>query len=166
LVSAIANNLQSPRLSEIITALEEYQKSYKSTAVTEQSEAIRKQADTEIEAIRTELSTKDAAIAKLQAQLSPDIASLIGPLQEAGLTAWGASATKTPELMAKVLALLSIATQPPSWNQCQQIKDLFGEICVESGVIPTPEQAIAMQAILDVGSASTGPVGNEWLRFC
>jgi hypothetical protein len=166
LVSAIANNLQSPRLSEIITALGEYQKSYKSTAVIEQTEAIRKQAEAEIAAIRTESSAKDATIEQLRTEIAPDIASLIGPLQEAGLTAWGdAAITAGENLISLVLRLLSIASQPRYWNQCQEIKDLFGAIGQSSGVWPTSEQATAMQAILDVGTAATGPVTAKWLDF-
>jgi hypothetical protein len=166
LVSAIANNLQSPRLSEIITALEEYQKSYKSTAASDQSDAIRKQADIEIEAIRTESSAKDATIEQLRTEIAPDIASLIVPLQEAGLTAWGdAAVTAGENLMPLVLRLLAIASQPRYWHQCQEIKDLFGAIGQSSGVWPTSEQATAMQEILNTGTAATGPVAAKWLDF-
>jgi hypothetical protein len=113
-----------------------------------------------------EITDLNFKIAQLQTQLSPDIASLIGPLRSAGLDAWGdAAITAGENLMPLVLRLLSIASQPPGWNQCQQIKDLFGAICQQSGVLPTQEQAIAMQAILDKGSPTTGPVGKDWLRF-
>jgi hypothetical protein len=131
----------------------------------------------EINSLKSELKTlervasesariKDATIEQLQTQLSPDIASLIGPLRSAGLDAWGdAAVTAGENLMPLVLELLAIASQPANWSQCQQIKDLFGAICQQSGVLPTQEQAIAMQAILDNGSPTTGPVGNDWLRF-
>jgi hypothetical protein len=113
-----------------------------------------------------EITDRDATIAQLQTQLSPDIASLIGLLRSAGLDAWGdAAVTAGENLMPLVLELLSIASQPANWNQCQRIKDLFGAICQQSGVLPTQEQAIAMQAILDKGSPTTGPVSKDWLRF-
>jgi hypothetical protein len=105
-------------------------------------------------------------IEQLQTQLSPDIASRIGPLRSAGLDAWGdAAVTAGGNLMPLVLELLSIASQPASWNQCQQIKDLFGAIGYQSGVWPTSDQATAMQAILDAGTATTGPVTASWLDF-
>jgi hypothetical protein len=120
----------------------------------------------EVDRLNTLIRDRDATIEQLQTQLSPDIASLIGPLRSAGLDAWSdAAVTAGENLMPLVLELLSIASQPPSWSQCQQIKDLFGAICQQSGVLPTQEQAIAMQAILDKGSPTTGPVGKDWLRF-
>jgi hypothetical protein len=130
-----------------------------------EADFLRKEVD-RLRPFESALADRDATIEQLQTQLSPDIASLIGPLRSAGLDAWGdAAVTAGENLMPLVLELLSIASQPASWNQCQQIKDLFGAICQQSGVLPTQEQAIAMQAILDKGSLTTGPVGKDWLRF-
>jgi hypothetical protein len=128
--------------------------------------AANKRYQIEIDVIRAESSAKDATIAQLRTELAPDIASLITPLQEAGLTAWGdAAVTAGENLMPLVLRLLSIASQPRYWHQCQEIKDLFGAIGQASGIWPTPEQASAMQAILDTGTAATGPVTAKWLDF-
>jgi hypothetical protein len=168
LVSAIANNLESPRLSEIITALEEYKKSYKSTAAIDQSEATRKQAEIEIESIRAELTAKDATIAQLRTQLSPDIASILDALLAAGLKAWGAAAITAANdedgVFDMVLQLQDVARESPSWSQCDLIKQLFDLACYHSKIVPTAEQATCMQGVLDAGG-STGPIGEQWLSF-
>jgi hypothetical protein len=165
LVSAIANNLQGD-LAGILEALKTYDVSRSSTASTETIKQLKQQSQLIEQQYRQQITDRDATIAQLQTQLSPDIASLIGPLRSAGLDAWGdAAVTAGENLMPLVLELLSIASQPAKWNQCQQIKDLFGAICQQSGVLPTQEQAIAMQAILDNGSPTTGPVAKDWLRF-
>jgi hypothetical protein len=112
-----------------------------------------------------ELRAKDAEIAALKTEIAPDIATLIPTLRSAGLDAWGARATSTPELMALLIELFTIASEPRSYGQCQRIKDVFGELCKRSGKLPTSEEAKAMQSILDVGAVATGPVAAQYLNF-
>lgn len=105
---------------------------------------------------------------QLKRQLSPDIASIVDALLSAGLEAWGEAAitAANPEdgVFRMIRDLESVAREPASWSQCDRIKQLFGTACYHSKIVPTPEQAAGMQAVLDQGGA-TGPIGEQWLSF-
>jgi hypothetical protein len=116
------------------------------------------------EQIDTLKAERDAALTKC----SPDIASIVDALLSAGLESWGEAAitAANPEdgVFRMVRDLESVARESPSWSQCDRIKNLFGTACYHSKVVPTIEQAEAMQAILDMGG-STGPVSPDHLNF-
>jgi hypothetical protein len=104
-------------------------------------------------------------IATLKLELTPAISEITPALMGAGLNAWGARATKSPQLMAMLMELFAIALETRSAGQCQRISTLFVDICQLSQEIPTPAEAQAMQAILDVGPRSTGPISAKYLSF-
>lgn len=108
-------------------------------------------------------------ITQLKNQLSPAIHEILPALEAAGLSEWaGAAITAAPDngvAVRAVVELRSIAAEPPNWSQCDRIKLLFGALIEMSGVVPTSEQAQAMQQILDKGPDSTGPVSPEKLNF-
>ena len=106
-------------------------------------------------------------IAQLQLETSPDIAAITPALMDAGLLAWGNRATmaNSEAVLALVIELRDTAMAPRSITQCDRIKQLFGEICARSKVFPTSAEAQAMQAILDVGPPSTGPIAEKYLSF-
>jgi hypothetical protein len=108
-----------------------------------------------------------ATIAALKAELAPEIAEITPALMEAGLLAWGNRATIADpgEVLPFVLQLNQAAIEPRSVTQCDRIKGLFVTICQRSGVVPTPDEAQAMQSILDVGPPSTGPIASKYLSF-
>jgi hypothetical protein len=115
-----------------------------------------------------EIANRDTTIEQLRTQLSPDIASIVDTLLSAGLESWGEAAitAANPEdgVFRMIRDLESVAREPASWSQCDRIKQLFGLACHHSKVVPTVEQAEAMQAILDQGG-STGPVSPDRLNF-
>jgi hypothetical protein len=106
-------------------------------------------------------------IATLQLEASPAISEITPALMDAGLLAWGERATmaNSEAVLALVIELRDTAMAPRSIAQCDRIKDIFGKICSRSGVVPTPAEAQAMQAILDVGPPSTGQIAAKYLSF-
>jgi hypothetical protein len=116
-----------------------------------------------------QISTLTTENVELKTKLSPNIASLADALLAAGLESWGEAAitAANPEdgVFRMVRDLEAVAREPASWSQCDRIKQLFSTICHYSKIAPTPEQASAMQAVLDAGSATTGPVAPEHLNF-
>jgi hypothetical protein len=115
--------------------------------------------------IAATVAAKDAEIASLKSELAPAIAEITPALMAAGLNAWGARAAKNPQLMDALMALFAIASETRSAGQCQRISTLFVDICEQSQEVPTPAEAQAMQAILDVGAPSTGPIAAKYLSF-
>ena len=111
------------------------------------------------------IAAKDAEIASLKLELAPAVAEITPALMAAGLNAWGARATKNPQLMNMLMDLFAIASETRSAGQCQRISTLFVDICQLSQEDPTPAEAQAMQAILDTGPPSTGPIGAKYLSF-
>jgi hypothetical protein len=107
-------------------------------------------------------------IADLKRKLSPDISSIVDALLSSGLKAWGAAAITAANdedgVIDLVLQLQDVAREAPSWSQCDRVKQLFGTACHYSKIVPTPEQAAGMQAVLDQGG-STGQIGGQWLSF-
>lgn len=160
IVSAIANNIESD-LSAIVEALDNYDKDRKS---------IKKTNDLTLPKDFI-LQAKDLEIAKLKTQLSPAIHEITPQLLESGLLRWGQDAVSAVDgntgelIMGLVIELKTTAMEPPSWNQCDRVKKMFGAIGTISSTWPTSDQAKAMQAILDRGCPSTGPVSPEKLSF-
>lgn len=120
---------------------------------------------------RVALDAAMETIVQLKAQLAPAIFEITPALLDAGLLEWGQDAVSAVdqelgrEIMGLVIQLKEIAGEPPSWNQCDLIKELFGTIGTMSGVWPSSAQATAMQAVLDAGCPSTGPVSADQLSF-
>jgi hypothetical protein len=108
-----------------------------------------------------------ATIGQLKLELTPDIAAITPALMDAGLLAWGERATmaNSEAVLGLVIELRDVAMAPRSIGQCDRIKDIFGEIRERSRVDPTAAEAQAMQAILDVGPPSTGPIASKYLSF-
>jgi hypothetical protein len=121
----------------------------------------------EIAQLQQTIGQLQQTITELQLEISPDIAAITPALMAAGLLAWGnrATAGEDEETLALVIQLRDVAMAPRSIGQCDRIKHLFGEICQRSGVFPLPAEAQAMQAILDIGPASTGPIAPKYLSF-
>lgn len=114
-------------------------------------------------------------IAQLRQKQAPAIVEIAKELQDAGLNNWGNRAsTAAAEIseecgdavMAAIFEIRDIALEMPSWNQCDRIRAKFEWVCETTKTALMPEQAIALQAILDVGSPSTGPVAADYLKFC
>lgn len=170
LVSAIANNLNGD-LAGILTALKVWDKSRSGEVNEAKAEESQKLIENERQSWQQQIVDRDTKIAQLKTKLSPDIASITPALLEAGLLAWGQDAVsavdsdKGAAIMGLVMDLKMVAIESPSITQCDRIKQLFGAIGTMSGVWPTSAQATAMQAVLDVGPASTGPVGSDYLDF-
>jgi hypothetical protein len=116
-----------------------------------------------------QISTLTTENVELKTKLSPNIASLVDALLAAGLESWGEAAitAANPEdgVFRMVRELEAVAREPASWSQCDRIKTLFGTACYHSKIVPTPEQAAEMQAVLDAGTPMTGPVTAKWLDF-
>jgi hypothetical protein len=114
-----------------------------------------------------QIADRDTTIAALKTELSPAINEITSALMSAGLLAWGNRATITDPsvVLPLVLQLNQAAIEPRSVTQCDRIKGLFVTICQRSGVVPTPDEAQAMQSILDVGPPSTGPIASKYLSF-
>jgi hypothetical protein len=160
LVSVIATLLtaENPPLFELGQAINAYEQGLIAAAVpAPEIQAIDPQQITELQ----------ATIAELQLEVSPEINEITPALMDAGLLAWGdrATAGEDKETLALVIQLRDVAMAPRSIGQCDRIKHLFGEICQRSGVFPLPAEAQAMQAILDIGPASTGPIAAKYLSF-
>jgi hypothetical protein len=117
------------------------------------------------QAITAAVAAKDTEIAALKLDLAPEIKEITPALMAAGLNAWGARATKNPQIMDMLMALFAIASEPRSAGQCHRISTLFVEICNASLEVPTSAEAQAMQTILDVGPPSTGPIASKYLSF-
>ena len=167
LVSVIATLLaaENPPLFELGQALASYEQGLIATAVPAPGiQAIDPAQITELQATIGQLQQQ---VEQLQLEVSPDIAAITPALMDAGLLAWGdrATAGEDKETLALVIQLRDTAMAPRSIGQCDRIKHLFGEICQRSGVVPLPAEAQAMQAILDVGPPSTGPIAAKYLSF-
>lgn len=163
LVSAISNNLQRD-LKAILTALKAWDSNRTVQVNDAATEADRKQQQMELEQLRTQI---DALITERDAALSecaPDIAAISPALQAAGLTAWADRAITAADpdngVLDLVLALYGVAKEPRSLGQCERVTALFVKIGTLSNVWPTPDEAIAMQAILTANN-----VGEKWLKF-
>lgn len=110
-------------------------------------------------------------ILTLKAQLSPAIHEIAPQLLEAGLLRWGQDAVSSVDgntgelIMGLMIDLKMAVTEPPSWGQCDRVKELFDTIGTMSNVWPTSDQAKSMQAVLDKGCPSTGPVPSDKLSF-
>jgi hypothetical protein len=111
-----------------------------------------------------EIAVLQAEIAQLKLETAPGIASIAPALQTAGLTAWADRAITAADpdhgVLNLVLALYAVAQEPRSLTQCDRVRELFMQIGDLSGVWPAPEEAMAMQTILDANN-----VGNKWLKF-
>lgn len=167
IVTALSNYPKNT--SDILAAHDRAWADHKGAADAAATEVDRRQQQMELEQLRTQIDAliteRDAALTKLE----PAIQEILPALLAAGLEQWAESAiTNTdPELgvFPMVLRLKETAQKPPYIGQCQDIKDLFGPICYYSKTPPTHEQASAMQAVLDAGCPSTGPVAPEYLNF-
>jgi hypothetical protein len=124
--------------------------------------------------LNSEIARLNAENYRLRSEVCPDIQSITHALLMAGLIAWGDAAIEAYNLSHSdgsdsvtplILELHKTAMESRSPLQCDRIKDLFGTICTMSGVFPTDVQANAMQAVLDQGAPSTGPVKPEYLNF-
>jgi hypothetical protein len=117
--------------------------------------------------LQQQIDQLQAEIGQLKLEASPDIASITPALMDAGLLAWGERATmaNSEAVLGLVIELRDVAMAPRSITQCDRVKDIFGKICDRSGVVPTAGEAQAMQAILDIGPASTGPIAAKYLSF-
>lgn len=125
----------------------------------------------ELSILKSNIDDLNAEITQLKTRLSPAIHEITPQLLESGLLRWGQDAvsavdSSTGELiMGLVLDLKAIAMEPPSLDQCDRIKELFGTIVTMSNVYPNSDQAKAMQALLDKGCPSTGPIAEQFLSF-
>lgn len=128
----------------------------------------------DIQELNAEIARLTADNYRLKSEVCPDIQSITHDLLIAGLIAWGDSAIAAYNLIHPegadsvtplILKLHVTAMESRTPTQCDRIKDIFGTICQMSGVFPTSVQASSMQAILDQGSVSTGPVKIESLNF-
>lgn len=168
IVTTIANNLQGD-LAGILTALKTYDDSRSAKIDEDKLAKLNAEHAAEIAALQAEVGAKDSVIADLKAQLSPAICEILSSLLLAGLEQWAESAITNADselgVFPMVLRLKETAQKPPYIGQCQDIKNLFGTICYYSKTPPTHEQASAMQALLDAGCPSTGPVTPEYLNF-
>ena len=149
--------------ADLITALGAYEQSL--LAQAQMSEIAID--NSQIAELQQEITDRNKTIAQLQLEVAPDIAAITPALMTAGLLAWGnrATAADSENVLELVMELRDTAMAPRSINQCNRIKYLFGEICSLSGVSPTSTEAKEMQAILDKGTSSTGPVDAKYLSF-
>jgi hypothetical protein len=167
LVSVIATLLtdENPPLFELGQALNSYEQSLIAAAVpVPDAPTIDPSQIAELNATIAQLQQ---TIEQLQLEVSPAINEITPALMAAGLLAWGnrATAGEDEAVLALVIELRDVAMAPRSIGQCDRIKDIFGEIRQRSGVDPTAAEAAAMQAILDIGPASTGPIAAKYLNF-
>jgi hypothetical protein len=161
--SAIAN--YPDQAGAILAALASYEQGLIAAAV--QAPEIQAIDPSQVAELNATIGQLQQTIEQLKLEVSPDIAAITPALMAAGLLAWGnrATAGEDEETLALVIQLRDAAMAPRSITQCDRIKHLFGEICQRSGVVPSPSEAQAMQAILDIGPASTGPIAAKYLSF-
>lgn len=162
IVTALSNYPKNT--SDILAAHDRAWADHKGAADAAATEVDRKQQQMELEQLRTQI---DALITERDAALSecaPDIAAISPALQAAGLTAWADRAITAADpdngVLDLVLALYGVAKEPRSLGQCERVTALFVKIGTLSNVWPTPDEAIAMQAILTANN-----VGEKWLKF-
>lgn len=151
--------------AELLAALDAYEAGLVAAAVPAPEVPVIDPA--EIAELQGQIAELQQQVTQLQLELSPDIAAVTPALMAAGLLTWGERATmaNSEAVLGLVLELRDIAMAPRSISQCDRIKDTFGTICGLSGVVPTPSEAQAMQAVLDAGSPSTGPIAAKHLSF-
>lgn len=111
---------------------------------------------------------------QLRSEVCPDIQSITHELLMAGLIEWGDAAIKAYNLShldgadsvtPLILELHKVAMETRSSTQCDRMKELFVTIATRANIWPTSDQAKSMQAILDKGCPSTGPVSPDKLSF-
>lgn len=165
-------------IGDIVTALSNYPKntadilaahdrawdSHKGEADEAATEANRKQQQMQIEQLQAEIATLTAERDRALAECAPDLQAIAPALQAASLTAWADRAITAADpdngVLDLVLELYGVAKETRSLGQCERVTTLFVKIGTLSGVWPTPEEAIAMQAILNDNN-----VGEKWLKF-
>ena len=161
--SAISN--YPDQAGAILAALASYEQGLIAAAV--QAPEIQAIDPSQVAELNATIGQLQQQIAQLQLEVAPDIAAITPALMAAGLLEWGNRATSgnDAETLALVIQLRDVAMAPRSIGQCDRIKDIFGKIRERSGVDPTAAEAVAMQAILDIGPASTGPISAKYLSF-
>ena len=166
IVAVVAAMLTDPQLAELQSAIFAYEQGLLAQAAQAQTSEMTIDSS-QIAELQQEITSRDNTIAQLQLEVAPDIAAITPTLMKAGLLAWGnrATAADSENVLELVMELRDTAMAPRSINQCNRIKYLFGEICSLSGVFPTSTEAKEMQAILDKGTSSTGPVDAKYLSF-
>lgn len=173
LVSAIANNLQGD-LGGILKALKAWNANRSSEVDESAISNERKTLEADRLTWQQSDAAKDAEIGALKLKLAPAIAEIADELLRVALFSWGNAASTAAgnvstdlgdQVMALIIDLKITAIEPPSIRQCDRIKQIFGTICHLSGVEPTAEQTTALNAVLDQGCPSTGPVSSKYLRF-